>query len=149
MGATGSITEAELRQLADEFYGRLAAHAPVEQFDELLAKEGLVMKHPNADLHGRDGFAQWYGNTIHRFFNETHTVRSVTITRTVSDAECEAEVVEGWQASFWNPPEPRSQRIQADSGHLWGVRRDPDTGKPVLVTYAVTSVQYAPGSARL
>ena len=88
---TEAITEAEVRQLAEEFYEHLASHVSVDRFYPLLAEHGLVMKHPNADLHGREGFAQWYDQTTHRFFDESHTVTAVKI----ADATSEPLVVLG------------------------------------------------------
>ena len=142
-----SLTKAEVQQLATEWYLKLDVHAPLEDYIPFLAEEGLEMRFPEATVYGFEGFKGWYDRVIGIFFDEVHTLKQVEVSP-LGD-RVNVKVIVKWEASVWNPPAPTSQRIVLDAYQTWVVERSPKTGKPVVVTYIVDSMDYYEGSARL
>ncbi|MGK7873981.1 MAG: ankyrin repeat domain-containing protein [Xenococcaceae cyanobacterium] len=148
------LTEAEVKELAVEWYKKLDVHAPLEEYKSLLVEEGLEMRFPQGTFKGFEGFAGWYrGDDQNRgvidiFFDEVHTLKLVRQT-SVSEEKAEVKVIVKWEASKWDPPAPISERIVMDAYQTWVVKRSPKTKKPVIQVYIVDSMEYAPGSAKL
>lgn len=141
------LTEAEIQEVAAVWYRKLDVHAPLEEFVPLLAENGLEMRFPEATVYGFDGFKGWYERVIGIFFDEVHTLKDVKAT--VTEDIAEVKVVVKWEASMWNPPAANSERITLDAYQTWVMKRSPSTGKPVVQTYIVDSLNYYEGSARL
>ncbi len=142
-----SLTEAEVKQLAKDWYLKLDVHAPLEDYVPFLAEEGLEMRFPEATVYGFDGFKDWYERVIRIFFDEVHTLKQVNVT--LSGDKAEVKVIVKWEASVWKPPAAKSERIVLDAYQTWVIKRSPNTGKPVIVTYIVDSMDYYKGSAQL
>lgn len=141
------LTEAEIKDMAAQWYRKLDVHAPMVEILPMLADEGLEMKFPEATLHGHAEFEGWYQGVIRIFFDEVHTLKEVTVTPTQEGAQ--VKVVVRWEASVWKPPAAKSERIVLDAYQTWVVKRSARTQKPVVVTYIVDDLVYAEGSARL
>jgi hypothetical protein len=141
------ITEAELWELATVWYQKLDVHAPLEEYIPLLAS-GLKMVFPEGTMEGFEGFKKWYERVINIFFDEVHTLKEVQVTSTTSK-HAAIKVVVKWEASRWNPPSPVSERIVLNAYQTWEVIRSNESGKPVICTYVVDSLEYEPGSAKL
>ncbi len=154
MGNLTALTEAEVKELAVEWYTKLDVHAPLEEYKSVLAEEGLEMRFPEGTFKGFEGFASWYRGddrnpgVINIFFDEAHTLKLVR-SISVSEEKAEIKVIVKWEASKWDPPAPISQRIVMDAYQTWVVKRSPTTKKPVIQIYIVDSMKYAPGSAQL
>lgn len=142
------LTYNELKQFAADWYSKLDVHAPLEEFIPLLAEEGLEMRFPEATLRGLEEFRGWYERVISIFFDEVHTLKKVE-PKPLPDGRVEVLVVVKWEASMWNPPAAKSERIILDAYQTWIVERSPKTEKPVIVSYIVDSLNYYEGSARL
>lgn len=141
------LTQAEVQAFAEDWYRKLDVHAPLEDFVPLLAEDGLEMVFPEATVVGFEGFKGWYERVIGIFFDEVHTVKSVTISG--EGTEIEAKVVVRWEASVWKAPAPYSERIILDAYQTWTVKRSSQTQKLVISRYVVDSLDYAEGSAKL
>jgi hypothetical protein len=141
------LTESEIKQLATDWYLKLDVHAPLEDYIPFLAEEGLEMRFPEAIVYGFDGFKGWYDRVIGIFFDEVHTLKQVNVKP--SGDEASVQVIVKWEASVWNPPAAKSQRIVLDAYQTWIIKRSPNTGKPVIATYIVDSLSYYEGSAQL
>ena len=141
------MTEAEVQELAKEWYLKLDVHAPLEEFVPMLAEEGLRMVFPEATVEGFEGFKGWYERVIGIFFDEVHTLKEVNVTQKGEQAD--VKVVVKWEASVWKPPAPKSERIILDAYQSWVVKRSPKSGNPVVITYVVDSLNYYEGSAKL
>lgn len=142
------LTDLEIKQLATDWYMKLDAHVPVEEYIPLLVEEDLEMRFPEGIVYGFDGFKDWYERVTGIFFDEVHTLKKVASTSTGND-HTEVKVIVNWQASTWEPPTDKSQRIVADANQTWVVKRSSKTQKPVISLYIVDSLDYAEGSARL
>ncbi len=142
------LTQSEIKQLAADWYLKLDVHAPLEEYVPFLAEAGLEMRFPEGTVYGFDGFKGWYERVTRIFFDEVHTLKKVEATSN-SNTQVEVKVVVNWQASIWNPPAAKSQRIVSDAYQTWVVKRSPTTQKPVIQSYVVDSLEYAEGSARL
>jgi hypothetical protein len=141
------LTQSEVQDMAKVWYSKLDVHAPLAEFIPFLAEEGLEMQFPEATVYAFEGFKGWYERVIGIFFDEVHTVKEVQLTP--GRNESQVKVVVQWEASVWNPPAPKSERIILDAYQTWIVERSPSTGKPVIKTYIVDSLDYQEGSARL
>lgn len=141
------LSTAEVKEMAIAWYRKLDVHAKLDEFVPFLAEEGVEMRFPEATVYGFDGFRDWYEKVVNIFFDEAHTVKSVTIES--QNQPSEVKVVVKWEATVWNPPAAKSKRITLDAYQTWYVVRSPITGKPVIQTYIVDSLDYYPGSAEL
>lgn len=141
------LTQAEVQELAEVWYRKLDIHAPFEELVPLLVSSGLKMVFPEMTAEGLDGIRTWYERVVTIFFDEVHTLKEVKM---VPKGDCvEVNVVVKWEASRWNPPAPRSERIVADAYQTWEVVRSPESGKVVIQTYVVDSLKYYEGSDQL
>ena len=141
------IAQAEMEEMAAEWYKKLDVHAPLEEYVPMLASEGLKMVFPEATVEGFEGFKGWYERVIGIFFDEVHTLKEVSVTPKGDKAD--VKVVVKWEASVWKPPAPTSERIVLDAYQTWEVQRSPESGKPVVLTYIVDELKYYEGSAKL
>lgn len=141
------LSTAEVQSMAADWYRKLDVHAKLDEFIPFLAEEGVEMRFPEATVHGFDGFRDWYEKVVGIFFDEVHTVKSVTLENQNNPSE--VKVVVKWEASVWTPPAAESKRIVLDAYQTWYVVRSPISGKPVIQTYIVDSLDYYPGSAEL
>jgi hypothetical protein len=147
MPAVAPLSEQEIKQFAMDWYRKLDVHAPMVQLLPMLAGEELEMRFPDASVRGHAGFEEWYQRVIRVFFDEVHTVKEVTVTSLGDRAD--VKVVVNWEGSVWRPPAAKSERIVLDAFQTWVVARSPQTGKLIIVTYIVDSMDYHEGSARL
>jgi hypothetical protein len=146
MSELAPLTESEVQQLASAWYSMLDTHVPVEQYTPLLAPN-VEFHFPEGVVRGLDGYRDWYEGVTRKFFDEVHTLKLVR--PTLKGDSADVEVIVNWQASVWNPPAAKSERINADARQRWVVVRSPQTEKPVISVYIVDSLDYQPGSATL
>jgi hypothetical protein len=142
------LNYSEVKQFAADWYSKLDVHAPLEDYIPLLAKEGLEMRFPEATVYGFEGFQGWYERVVAIFFDEVHTLKKVE-PKPIGNDQLEVKVVVKWEASIWNPPSAKSERIILDAYQTWIVERSPKSEKPVVLTYIVDSLDYYEGSAQL
>jgi len=147
MSDLAPLKEAEVEELVKDWYLKLDVHAPMIELLPMLADEDLEMQFPEATLHGHEGFEGWYQGVIRIFFDEAHQVKKCDAK--ISDDAADVDIVVQWEASVWNPPAAKSERIVLDAYQTWVVKRSPETQKPVIVTYVVDSMDYHEGSATL
>ena len=134
----------EIDALARAWYRALDVHASLLDLLPMLADQGLEMVLPEATERGYAGFEHWYGRVIRIFFDEVHTVKSVELV----NGGKQVHVVVHWEASVWNPPAPKSDRISCIADQTWEVARNA-AGKPVITKYIVNGITYDEGSAKL
>lgn len=147
MSNLASLTEAEVKEMAAEWYRKLDVHAPMVEILPMLAEEGVEMKFPEATLYSLAEFESWYQGVIRIFFDEVHEVTKCDVR--VSGDKADVDIIVKWEASVWKPPARNSERIMLDAYQTWVVKRSPKTGKPVVVTYSVDELKYHEGSAKL
>ena len=146
--ATKPLTEQEIKVFAIAWYDLLDVHAPVDECYEMLADNDLNMEFPEGVIRDLAGFGRLYKQWISLYFDENHTVQSVTSTVNGTEAEC--EVVVGWQASWFPAPAPKSKRTSLNAVQHWKVRRSSKNRYGVeMVEYKVIRFEYAPGFAQL
>lgn len=142
------LTYSEVKEFAADWYSKLDVHAPLKDYIPLLAEEGLEMRFPEATVYGFEGFQGWYERVVGIFFDEVHTLKKVE-PKPIGNDQLEVKVVVKWEASIWNPPSAKSERIILDAYQTWIVQRSPKSEKPVVLTYIVDSLDYYEGSAQL
>lgn len=148
MSNLAPLTEAEVNKFAAEWYRKLDVHAPMVEILPMLADKELEMEFPEGPSRGYRGFEAWYQRVIRIFFDEVHTLKEVTPISSTEDT-MNINVVVQWEASIWNPPEPKTARIKCDAYQRWVVKRSPETGKPIITKYIVDDLKYHEGSATL
>jgi hypothetical protein len=141
-----AIPNTEVEKLARDWYRALDVHVPIDELWPMLASEGLTMVFPEGQRDGTDGFRVWYDAVTHRFFDEVHTVKSVT--SEPNGANSDVRVVVNWQARVWDAPEAKSKWLGFDAYQTWVVTRGP-SGGPVILKYVVDELKAMPGSASL
>jgi len=144
--ATASLTKQEVEKLAADWYHKLDVHAPLVELLPMVA-EDAEMKFPEATLRGLADFESWYERVIRIFFDEVHTLKQVSVE--LKDEVANVKVVVHWEASVWNPPAAKSQRIKLDAYQTWVVKRSPFSGAPVIASYTVDRLEYDADSAKL
>jgi hypothetical protein len=142
-----ALSEAEVRQLVVDWYLKLDVHAPVEEYRQLLADDGLEMRFPEATLRGFSAFRDWYEGVARIFFDEVHELRELKVTPSGDGAD--VKLVVRWEARRWKPPAARSEQLRFDAAQSWVVRRSAETGRPVIITYIVDSLTPLEGSVPL
>jgi hypothetical protein len=138
-----TLSESEVKQFVDDWYLKLDVHAPISEVLPLLAGETLEMQLPETTLHGLDEFQIWYDGVIHTFFDEVHIMQTLSITTEVDQAN--VQLVVRWEASRWNAPAAKSERLAFDATQRWVVVRSPQTQQPAILTYIVDSLTPLPG----
>lgn len=141
------LTKFEVKQLVDDWFLKLDVHANVKELLPLLANENLEMQFPEGTLRGQNELKTWYARIIHTFFDEVHTLQTLDITTTRDRAE--VQLVVRWEASRWNAPAPKSEKLAFDAAQRWVVTRSPATQQPAIVTYIVDSLTPLPGYPNL
>lgn len=145
---TRSLTEEEIKNFAAAWYYALDIHAPVEDCYQLLADRDLNMQFPDGDIRDFTTFKKWYDRVTNLFFDENHNVQSVKAN--IKGTEADAEVVVGWQASWFPAPAAKSKRTSMNAVQSWKVRRSNRNSYGVeIVEYKVERFDYAPGFAQL
>ena len=139
-------TEA-IEKLAHDWYAALDTHEPTPTLVAMLDTADLRMVFPEATLMGVESFVGWYEGVIRIFFDEVHSVQSVTVNALRGD-EADITVAVRWEASRWNPPAAKSDRIRLIAYQTWTVRFDA-AGQPKIKTYTVDRLDYLLGSATL
>lgn len=143
---TVPLTEQVLRDFAVAWYQALDRHVDLESLQEVLVPEGLEMVFPETTTLGLDGFAGWYATVTNRFFDEDHLVKATKIVSMTPD-QAEITVHVNWKASKWDPPAPRSARLDFDAFQRWTVLAGP--AGPRVSRYVVETFEPNPGSADL
>jgi hypothetical protein len=143
MNNTTPLTKCEVQELVNEFYTKLDAHAPVEEYINLFAfeDEGLVLQFPGSRLTNWEQFKPWYESTLNKFFDEIHTAEKIELTTNNEQANIQAIV--HWEATTWEPPHAHSNRIVASVNQSWVVIRSAKTQKPVFKQYIVDKINYS------
>jgi hypothetical protein len=147
MNLITTFTESEVRLFVDEWYQKLDVHAPVTEVLPLLVGETLEMQLPETTLHGLDEFKSWYDRVIHTFFDEVHTLTALDIT--IAPNRADVQLVVRWEASRWNAPAAKSERLAFDAVQRWVVVRSLITHQPAIATYVVDSLTPLPGFPNL
>jgi ketosteroid isomerase-like protein len=141
-----ALTQEEIQDLADRWYGALDVHAPVAELHAMMTDEGNDMEWPELPTHGHVEFTVWYEKVTRRFFDEVHTIKSVEATIDEGGNRADVKVVVNWKASVWEPPAPKSITIHMDAYQTWEVVRDSATGKALINKYFVDSFSELPDS---
>jgi hypothetical protein len=149
MSNPAALTEAEVKQLVEDWYHGLDVHAPTVEMLKMVAEEGLEMRFPEATLHGQADFDRWYNGVIRIFFDEVHSLDELTIKLNDDRTQAEVHLVGVWEASRWRVPEPRSERLMMRPKQTWHVHRSALTGRPVIGRYVVNRLDPLPGSVPL
>ncbi len=147
MSSLAPLSEAEVRQLVNTWFAKLDVHASVDELLPMLADTDLEMRFPEGTWHNYTEFQHWYETVTHRFFDEVHTMKELTISSERDQAS--VQLVVNWQAHIWNAPAPKSQWLGFDAPQHWVVKRSPHTQQPVIATYIVEPLIPMPGSASL
>jgi hypothetical protein len=145
-----SISLDQIKKLVAAWYRALDNHDPIENCCKLLADDGLNMQFPDGDIRDYKSFKKWYDRVTNLFFDENHYVQSVEAS--ISGDRAEVDVVVGWQASWWEPPEAKSKRVSMDATQKWTVQQSTKNDYGLeIVFYNATAApfKYAPGFARL
>lgn len=142
-----SISNSEIRELADGWFAALDSHASLEQLTGFLVDEGFEMHLPEGVLREHSGFAEWYNIVSNLFFDEQQRVTKVDADITGDEASVEIGV--NWQARRWHPPAATSDWLGFDVNQSWVVVSGPSGDGVKIKTYTITGLTPMAGSASL
>lgn len=143
------LTEAEVKNLVNEWYEKLDVHVPMVDILPLLVSDGLTQKWPEVTVSSLAGFEEWYQRVIRTFFDEVHTLRELNISVREDGQAADIKLIVYWEASVWKPGDRNSQRLMMDAHQTWEVVRSAQTGKPAIKTIIVDQIVPKEGSASL
>ncbi|HZP82142.1 MAG TPA: hypothetical protein VFB21_10915 [Chthonomonadaceae bacterium] len=150
MSQSNALTPENIRKFVAAWYAALDVHAPVEECYRFLSDECLDMQFPDGKICDFTSFKTWYDRVTHLFFDENHNVQSVEIQ--ISGEEAVADIVVGWQASWFEPPAAKSKRVSMNATQRWRIRPSNKNAYGLEITYynaTVKPFEYAPGFAML
>ena len=85
----------------------------------------------------------WYKGIIYTFFDEVHTLEKCDIQLSSDDATATVNLLGEWDASRWKAPVPKSERLMMAPDQTWTIVRSAESGKAVILTYVVNSLNTA------
>jgi hypothetical protein len=144
------FSEDRIREFAAGWYRALDFHLPFADVFSFLTDSDLRMDFPDGKIVDRESFRTWYDRVTNIFFDENHYLNSL---EAKPDGDrVTVNIVVGWQASLWQPPEAKSRRVCLDAVQRWSVGRSTKNRHGLeIVSYEATvePFRYAPGFARL
>ena len=138
------LTEEEVRNVILKWGRILNEHGPIADYLPIVAEEGFEIRFRDQVWRGISGL-EAHKEVKRQFFDEEHNYQSITVTLLGDRAEVKDVMV--WEASHWQDPAPRSERIIGTFNHAWIFIRSPRTGLPVILTHEAVSVEWKPGFA--
>lgn len=143
------LSEENIKKFVASWYYVLDIHAPAEECWKYLASTDLELAFPEKTMRTFDEFSGWLDGIYRTFFDEIHNVQSVAVSnRTATQADL--DVVVGWQASWFTPPDAKSKRTAMNAVQRWTIRvSDKNPYGLEILTYHVDRFDYAPGFAQL
>lgn len=149
MSEQAPLTKDEVRQMVLDWYRALDVHEPLVDVLQYVSESELEMVFPEATLSSLADFEGWYQTVIRVFFDEVHTMKELDISLSNNGTQADVKLVVYWEASRWNPPAARSERLMMDAYQTWTVKRSPASGKAVITRYVVDELKLKPGSVSL
>jgi hypothetical protein len=144
-----ALNEANIKKFVAAWYYALDIHAPAEDCHAYLASSDLELVFPEKTLKSYPDFDEWLEVIYRTFFDENHNVQSVVIKNSTA-TQADLEVVVGWQASWFTPPDAKSKRTSMNAIQRWTIQTsDQNAYGLVIVKYYVDRFDYAPGFAQL
>jgi ketosteroid isomerase-like protein len=144
--ATARLTTEAIQQFADVWYEALDRHDDLADVLTMLVDDGLEMRFPEVTSYGYSGFTDWYQAVTTRFFDEVHTVRSVSVLSN-DGAVAVAKVVVNWQAKAHDGQDAKSKWLGFDAYQTWTVVAG-EKGIQIRI-YTVDRMEPMAGSAEL
>lgn len=149
MDNTTALAQANVHAFCVAWYTALDVHAPAEALHAFLADQDLEVAFPERTLRSLSDFDEWLAVIYRTFFDEIHNVQSVVMSNT-TDTSSDLDVIVGWQASWFTPPDAKSKRTAMNAIQRWTVRASAKNAFGLeIVRYYVDRFDYAPGFAQL
>ena len=143
------LSDENVTAFVTAWYVVLDIHAPAQECRRFLADQEFEMAYPERTLRSYGDFDDWLAGIYSTFFDEEHHVQSVTIssrTETTGDLD----VVVGWQASWFTPPDAKSKRTSMNAIQRWTIQEsDKNRFGLEIRRYHVDRFDYAPGFVQL
>lgn len=144
-----ALTAANIEKFVAAWFYALDIHAPAADCQAYLADRDLEMGFPERTLQSYADFGEWLAVIYRTFFDENHNVQSVVIQST-TNTTANLEIIVGWQASWFTPPDAKSRRTSMDAYQRWVIQAsDQNSYGLVIVKYHVDRFAYAPGFSQL
>jgi ketosteroid isomerase-like protein len=134
-----SLTRQSVGAMVVSWFAALDRKDPAEAVTGFFDLDRLYLKFPEGEFRGRNGFLRWYSAAMSTYFDTKHTLHAVDVD-IAADGTAEVRLQVTWQASTWQPPAARSERLGFDIQQSWRVVPDED-GRPQVRSYVVEGVQ--------
>jgi quinol monooxygenase YgiN len=129
--------EAEVRDFAVTWFDRLSERAPVEELLAMVTDAGLHMEFPEAMLTDEAEFRAWYAEVGRLFRAQSHVVEQLEVRPIDGTRAADVEVTVIWRARQI----PGGAPLEFRARQSWRVERSLETGRPVIVTYQVRTLE--------
>jgi len=149
MTHSAPLTRSEVEQMIVNWYRDLDVHKPLGDVLQYISEAELEMVLPEITVRNLAEAEQLLQNWYHSFFDEVHTMQSISTTISSDGRRADVKLLVRWEASRWKAPAARSERLTMDAYQTWVVKRSAASGKPVIVGYMVNELRPLPGSVPL
>lgn len=137
MAETGTLSNWEVQDLVYTWFRKLTDKVPADELIAMLSPRNLEMQFPDQTLGNYDDFRAWLNTVTHLFFDQVHDVKYLDVQ--IAGSQATVNLIVNWQARTWKPPAAYSEWQGSYVHQQWTVRRDPASGRVVIVTYKVGS----------
>lgn len=129
------LSEQVTSQFVGDWYSKLSDRAPVEELLAMLATIGLDMGFPGVAIRNADDFRKWYAGVGELFDEQEHIVESISQLPGENGLTLFVSVV--WKAT----QRADGVRLAMRASQTWTIGRSDPNGPPVILTYAVNSLE--------
>lgn len=140
-----AMDDTALRTWVEAWFRALDRHADLDDVLGFVADD-VELRLPEGIRRGRGGFADWYLEVTHRYFDEEHRVRRVDVRRSGDAVTLVVQV--RWETRVWDPPAARCTSLCFDAAQTWRLVAGPD-GRPRIRRYVVDLLVPVAPSAHL
>lgn len=117
-----------------KWFDLLNEHAPVENLLDMVSDTDLTMVFPEATLRNHGDFRRWYDDVGRNYTDQSHVLQELDARDEVDRTDVQLTVV--WKARQLCDGAQLAFRVNQS----WQLRETPETGKPVISTYKVLSI---------
>jgi steroid delta-isomerase-like uncharacterized protein len=137
--SSSGLSDAEIRAFVDTWCRRLDAHAPPDELLGLVDVDEFEAQFPGGQRQTRAEFAEFYQQSLGKFFDERHEVRRLDFHPDPLGAE--VRLLVRWQARQRTDNPSTDELLSRDVKQRWRIRRSPRTNRPVLLRYVIESTE--------
>ncbi len=143
MSQATQLANGEVQDLVYSWFRKITDKAPLDQMLALLSPDELEIRFPDATLRNHDEFRRWYETVTNLYFDQVHDLKLLAID--LDGDRASVNLIVNWQARTWKAPAATSKWEGYYVHQAWTVKRNPASGRAVIVSYQVGEFDPMPG----